>query len=177
MSDLPVVLVTGFGAFPGVDRNPTEVLVAAVDGAVVAGHRVVGRVLPVEYRRGPETAIELARALDARLVLGTGVAMSRGRPNWEVRGAWWPEGPADVGGATLTGLEGPREVRSTLVPGRAATFGAEPSIDAGGYVCNAWLYRVAQALDVPVGFLHVPAGGYPPHRLLTALASVLAGPR
>lgn len=171
------VLVTGFGSFPGVEHNPTEALVRSVDGAVVAGHRVVGRVLPVEYGAGPDAAIALASRVDARLVLGTGVASSRARPCWELRGVAWPEGPKDVAGATDTRLEGPRETWSTLAPGRAAAFGAIPSVDAGGYVCNAWLYRVSRALAVPVGFLHVPATGYPAHRLLTALASLLDGGR
>jgi pyroglutamyl-peptidase len=170
------VLVTGFGAFPGVEHNPSEVLARAVDGAVVAGHHVYGRVVAVEYVRGPEEAIALARELGVAAVLGTGVAMRRSTPSWELRGAWWPEGAADVAGSTVTGLVGAREVRSTLAVNRPAVFGAEASEDAGGYVCNAWLYRVAQALDVPVGFLHLPGQGYPAHQLLTALTALLAGP-
>lgn len=170
----PVVLVTGFGTFPGVAHNPTAALARAVDGAWVSGHRVRGLVLPVEYRRGPATAIEAARALGARAVLGTGVATLRARPCWELRGVRWSSGAADAAGEVATGLRGPDELRSGFAPARAAAFGAVPSTDAGAYVCNAWLYGVTAALDVPVGFLHVPAEGIPAHRFLTALAALLA---
>lgn len=171
---LPTVLVTGFGSFPGVPRNPTERLAHAVDGAIVAGHRVHGLVLPVEYERGPRLAIEAARALGARIVLGTGVAAGRAGPCWELVGVRVVAGPVDTAGSTATGLRGPARVATTLAPGRAATFAAAPSTDAGGYVCNAWVHAVASALPVPVGFLHVPADGYPAWRLLTALTAVVS---
>ncbi len=173
----PAVLVTGFGPFPGIPDNPSATLARAVDGAVVAGHRVRGLVLPVEYDAAPRLTVEAARACGARLVLGTGVAAGRARACWEVLGVRREEGAPDVGGATRTGLSGPARVPSTLAPDRAATFAAAASSDAGAYVCNAWLYAVTRALDVPVGFLHVPAGGYPAHTLLTALASVMSEDR
>ena len=175
-SDEPAtVLVTGFGAFPGVERNPSERLAQSVDGAVVAGHLVVSRVLPVAYGAGPDAAIDAARQLGARVVLGLGVASGRGRASWELRGVRYPHGPADVEGATLQGFPGPEETLATFAFARgAAAFGAEPSHDAGRYVCNAWLYRVSLALPVPVAFLHVPAEGYPRHQLLTGLSALLA---
>jgi pyrrolidone-carboxylate peptidase len=55
----------------------------------------------------------------------------------------------------------------------AEALGATCSDDAGGYVCNAWLHRVASTLAVPVGFVHVPAEGLPPDRLLHGLSALL----
>ena len=71
------VLVTGFGPFPGVSDNPTARLVRALDGLQIGRATVIGRVLPVSYRRGPEQAVRLARDHRAVLVVGTGVAASR----------------------------------------------------------------------------------------------------
>lgn len=171
------VLVTGFGPFPGVDDNPTAALARAVDGVRLGDAELVGRVLPVAWRRGPEEAIRLARELDAGLVLGLGVAANRDRVCVEVVGVRVDSGRPDVDGATEPGLDGPDRVRSTIEVGRlAAALGAVLSDDAGGYVCNAWLYRVASALTVPVGFVHVPAAGLPPDLLLDGLRALLARP-
>ena len=52
------VLVTGFGAFPGVPVNPTAAIARAVDGARLGPVEVMGIVLPVSYQRAPELTIE-----------------------------------------------------------------------------------------------------------------------
>ena len=169
------VLVTGFGAFPGVPENPTAALARAVDGARVGPATVIGRVLPVSYARGPDAAIAAARDERVSLVIGLGVATQRPGVCVERRGLRVAEGRPDVDGATACGLEGPDEVPSTVdVERLARALGATVSDDAGGYVCNAWLYRVAHALQVPVAFVHVPAAGLPAERLLAAVADLLA---
>ena len=49
------------------------------------------------------------------------------------------------------------------------------SEDAGGYVCNGWLYRVGRALpDTPVCFVHIPPTGLAPERLLEGLRGWLS---
>ncbi len=167
------VLVTGFGSFPGVASNPTEALARAVDGARVHGVPVVGRVLPVSFRRGPDEAIAWARAVDARLVVGLGVAVSRAEVCVERVGVRVLEGRPDADGETACLLDGPERVVATLDTARlAAALGATLSDDAGRYVCNAWLYRVTAALPVPVGFVHVPPAGLAPARLLAGLEAL-----
>lgn len=169
------VLVTGFGAFLGVQDNPTETLAHAVDGAVVAGVPVVGRVLPVTFAAGPSRAVALARALDARLVVGLGVAASRDRVMVEAVGRRGCSTSPDTDGVVLQDLgDGPDEVPATLDPARlAALLGATVSYDAGGYVCNAWAWTVPQALEVPAVFVHVPPSGLDAEVLLAALAAVV----
>ncbi len=168
------VLVTGFGSFPGVSTNPTERVAQAVDGQTVGGVRIIGRVLPVSFERGPSRAIALANELAPRLVLGLGVA---GRPTIcvERRGVRWAWSPTvDVDGGHECLLEGPDEIEATLDTQRLAeALEATLSDDAGDYVCNAWLYRVAQALDVPVGFVHVPPSGISVERLLSGIAALV----
>ena len=134
---------------------------------------VVGRVLPVSWQAGPDAASEAARQVGAQLVVGLGVAMQRGRVEVETVAVCQSDAKPDVDGVCDGGLEGPAEVRATLDCERLAdALGAELSRDAGRYVCNAWLYRVTRALDVPVGFVHVPASGMTAERLLRGLASL-----
>ncbi len=175
MADVRPVLVTGFGPFPSVAVNPTAAVAQAVDGAVVAGGvPVLGRVLPVSFARGPDLAVALAREHDAQLVVGLGVARRRSGVWVERRGVRVERSTVDVDGSDVCLLDGPDRVIATLDVDRfARILGAEVSDDAGRYVCNAWLYRVAQALPVPVGFVHVPAEGIEPTRLLDGIAALL----
>lgn len=164
------VLVTGFGPFPGVSDNPTAALARALDGMQIGAARVIGRVLPVSYRRGPAEAVRLARAHDARLVLGTGVAANRATVCVERVAVRMMAGRPDVDGLTDTGLVGDDRVNATIdTAGLAAALGALSSDDAGSYVCNAWLYRVVKELDVPVGFVHVPATGIAIERVVEGI--------
>ncbi len=173
------VLVTGFGAFPGVPRNPTAELAAALDGVRVAGHTIVGRVLPVSFQRGPDEAIALAVEHYASLVVGLGVATRRSVVCVESRGIRVAHDRLDVDGTGIClpeplRADGPPIVEATLdVQALAGALDARVSDDAGRYVCNAWLYRVAHALSVPVGFVHVPPAGLAPERLQRGLAALL----
>lgn len=172
------VLVTGFGAFPGVPDNPSGRVARAVDGARVGGAIVAGLELPVHWIEGPSAAVDAARRLDAALVLGLGVAVGRAGAWVERRGVRIEEGAADARGDVLPGMSGPGVVPATLDCDRlASALGAGLSDDAGRYVCNAWLYQVASALPVPVGFVHLPAEGLAPHRLLGGIRALLGGAR
>ena len=162
--------MTGFGSFSGVTDNPTESLAQALNGQMFAGHEIRGVVLPVSYARGPAEAIREAREFGADLVLGFGVAVNRTDVCVERIAVFVSDGDPDNDGETVAMSEGPERVRATLdVDGLAGALGASLSDDAGRYVCNAWLYKVTEALDVPVGFVHVPAAGLTPLDVLDAL--------
>ncbi len=169
-----MILVTGFGPFPGVAENASGRVARAVDGARIGGASIVGIELPVAYDEGPRRAVAAARALGAALVLGLGVAPGRAGLWVEREAHLVREGRKDVVGATDTGLQGAPVVRASLDVDRLArALGARLSDDAGAYVCNAWLYRVTSALEVPVGFLHVPLEGVAPHTLLGGLRALV----
>src|SRR5690606_41217688 len=71
------VLLTGFAPFAGECVNPSERIVAELDGTTIAGCRVVGAVLPVAFaatRRGTEDVLDLH---SPRLVLAIGPAGRR----------------------------------------------------------------------------------------------------
>ncbi len=169
-----MILVTGFGPFGDVVDNPAARLARAVHGQRAGGHTVVGLVIPVSYARGPSETIAVARALRPTLVLGIGVAVGRPGPEVERIGRRVADpSRADVDGVCLAQVAD-ADVRATIDARHLArALGARVSDDAGAYVCNAWLARVAGALPVPVGFLHVPSDGVAARRLLDALAQLV----
>ncbi|MEC7946485.1 MAG: hypothetical protein VX265_02890 [Myxococcota bacterium] len=172
------ILVHGFGPFLEVEDNPAARLACAVDGASIGGRAVVGEEIPVSYARGPAASIARARALDAALLIGVGVARSRSVVCVESRAVpLGHEHLADVDGVQLARLaaRGARSVQATgPVSKMAAALSGVVSADAGRYVCNAWLYQTVRALgeELPVLFLHVPPPGLAPEQLLAALETI-----
>ncbi len=174
--DLPnrsrTILVTGFGAFPGSPRNPTEGIVAhlrrqaprlarlGIDLRCVA--------LPVRYDELQGRLEKLACGLRPDAVLHLGVAGRRRRICVETHarnraGPLRPDAAGRCPAAVLVD-QGTLVLRSTfpsrrILPAlRAGGLRAQMSRDAGDYVCNATLYRsLAMALAPEVGFIHVPS--------------------
>ena len=67
------MLVTGFQSYGGRFLNPAEELVRALDGTVIAGERVRGIGMPVDYRRlGPSIAAAVEETRP-RAVIGFGL--------------------------------------------------------------------------------------------------------
>ncbi len=164
------LLLTGFGPFPGVETNPTQSLVEALDGAHCGEVTVRGVVLPVTYDGAVAETLSWAKTLEPVAVLGTGVAVRRDTVCMESTGRRHLGVRPDALGALPDRVEGPDEVRSGWdVEGFTSLLGAQRSEDAGDYVCNAWLYGVQRHLSVPVGFLHVPERGLDPDALVEAL--------
>ena len=166
------ILVTGFGAFPGVPSNPTAAILRALDrhrGRLARlGVALHGRLLPVRYEDADDTLRHAVAALRPDVILHLGVAARRKTVSVETRainraGPLHPDAarrtPRQVlepGAAHRLDARFPaaRVVAAMRAGGQAATL----SIDAGDYVCNATLYRsLARRLAPEVGFLHVPA--------------------
>ena len=171
-----MILIAGFGPFEDVRRNPAEALARAADGGRVCGQTLRGLILPVSYRRASAKTLALAD-LPLRAVIGVGVAMTREGVSLET-GADRPrrEARPDIDGATPPSFRGPARVEAGFsFPDFARGLGAVLSEDAGDYVCNAWLYQVQSALEIPVGFVHLPPSGLVLARFLAALEQTLSG--
>lgn len=172
-----VVLVLGFGPFGVVVDNPARRLALASTG-VVGACRVVGREMPVSYDRCEAVTLDAVRELAPAFVLGVGVARTRAVAELESvgRNAATTTEP-DVDGVALADHgHGPLELPVQHAEALARALGVPLSTDAGGYVCNSWLYRSLRA-GLPAAFLHVPLEGFAPDRLRNALAAfVLARP-
>ena len=166
--DAPRLLLTGFGAFESVERNPSGELAQALAG----DPGLVTRVLPVTFR-GCAQVLDDALAALPRLagVVCTGVhrgasfrlerraRASLGSARLDNAG----EDGAAVSGA-MGGGDGDLATSLDLVDLGAllAACGAREvqlSDDAGGYVCErAYRHALVRAAErgVPAVFLHVP---------------------
>lgn len=178
------VLVTGFGPFLDVSDNPSGRLARLVDGLSPApGVEVHGLELPVSFARAPRLTLEAISRLRPWLVIGTGVATLRSDVAVESLGRRRPlSARPDVDGIVLDDLDvdGPEHLRATADVSRlAVALGAVESEDAGGYVCNAWLYRVLRGLQElgpgrrpEVVFIHVPPSGLSPEALCRGIKAL-----
>lgn len=164
----------GFGPFGEVSDNPASRLVRALDGARVPAGVVRGVVMDVSYARCVEQTAAAVAVHAPVLLLGVGVAVGRAAPQLE-RVAYndVQQGTPDIDGACPRALElgGPAARTSTWAAPNAEAHGIGRSDDAGRYVCNAWLYRCLglTAGRIPTAFLHLPADGIEPARLLGLL--------
>jgi len=164
------LLITAFSAFPGVDENPTQVLLDSLgsheDPLLAAARKLL---LPTLYDVAPA---QLAAALDPmpRVIVMTGYSAKARGLVLERRSSnrCLPDRP-DASGNCARQLEVGTSVLATRVDvaallGTLRTEGiaAEVSEDAGGYVCNH-VYHAALAgpcvhENGPLAiFVHVPA--------------------
>jgi len=172
----PSILLTGFGAFPGVDTNATAELVpqlAAEARRRFPGHEILEAVLPVEWLLAPQRLQELVRDASPRLALHFGVSSAATGFQIELVGRNLCEARHDAAGKLPVTAQlvasGPAILASTLpaehIVRRLQRAGLPccTSNDAGGYLCNALLYHSltsAHASPEPFlsGFVHLPAG-------------------
>lgn len=171
----PVILLTGFGPFPGVPDNATARLVPHLAEAareLFPAYDVVAAILPTEWGAAPQTLTELLARPGTVLALHFGVSRQAEGFQIELIGRNRCSAVADAAGRLPAGPcvieDAPPELVSTLpakrIVERLDELGvpAHTSTDAGGYLCNALLYHslaAAGALEKPhlAGFVHLPA--------------------
>ena len=166
-----LILVTAFGPFPGVERNPSREVAAALEREPPPDVRIQSRELPVSFQGAP-LAIDAflddhAREHPAALV-GLGVQRrATFRLERRARGHYDSERPdndgfapvqlgLDVGGELSTRVDLERLAEALR---RAGAPAVEISTDAGGYVCERTYHQLllrGQELELPAVFLHVP---------------------
>lgn len=165
------MLLTGFEGYGGRAVNPAEEVVKALDGETVAGVRVAGRLLPVDFGQLEQRIGSLVEETRPRMILCLGL---------------WPGEPmirlervavnvadfeiADNAGNLLRQpvVEGGPVARAATLPLHAIQdcllaegIPARLSGSAGTFLCNTTLYHALAAaarLDPPppCGFLHLP---------------------
>lgn len=171
----PVVLLTGFGPFPGVERNASAELaltLARMGGERHLDVRFVADVVPVDWRHAPLRICALVSQHRPAVSLHFGVST---RATGFVIEAYaynatrhMPDENGQIAGS-IDLVSGDRPRRSATLPVRrivrdlrAAGFPAELSSDPGRYLCNAVLYHsLRQATRTQprlrAGFVHIPA--------------------
>ncbi|MGH8081096.1 MAG: pyroglutamyl-peptidase I [Lysobacter sp.] len=167
------VLLTGFAPFDGESENPSWDAVRALDGEILAGHRIAARRLPVAFGESLRELRALIDALRPALVLCVGQA--GGRPNMSIEriainvddariadnlGAQPVDVPIVDGGPDAYFSTLP--IKAMLASLLDAGIPAEISQTAGTYVCNHVFYGLMHALSqrgdtgIRGGFIHVP---------------------
>jgi pyroglutamyl-peptidase len=168
---LPVVLLTGFDPFGGEAINPSWLAASALDGEVIAGHRVVAMQRPTAFARAARALRAALRRHQPALVLCVGQAGGRACLSLE-------RVAVNVVDARIRDNDGAQPVDVPCVKGApAAYFGtlpvkamhralvdagipAEVSNTAGTFVCNHVFFVLMHALaahaSVRGGFMHIP---------------------
>ncbi len=172
-----VILLTGFGPFPGAPRNASSILVeelARAAGRRLPGFTVHAQTLPTEWKAGPERLAALLGDLSPAVTVHFGVSHRARGFVVETRARNTRQDVVDACGAApddacVTG-HGPQEMSATLPTGliverlRRRGLPVQLSRDAGGYLCNAILYhsladtraREAGPIASRRGFIHIP---------------------
>jgi len=166
----PLVLVTGFGPFPGVTENPSLAVARALELAPPPGVRVVARELPVTFEGAPRAVGESVADLERTpaVLLGLGVQPdSTFRLERRARGRL-EGGRADNEGRTASavGVDGGPDLETSLDLGlleEALRAAGAPEVthsgDAGSYVCERTYHALLMCgagAGVPALFLHLP---------------------
>jgi pyroglutamyl-peptidase len=163
--------VTGFGPFPGIPKNPSEVVAGAIARSPRWRHlgidirtvplsttyaALTGELLPAIRDFSPDVLLMIGVAgrsrdvrVETRAVNRTSILLpdaAKVRP-----GRWVTPGEAHL----RRSRSDPARQVATL---RRRGWRARASIDAGPYLCNA-SYFTALATPIPVLFVHIPRPG------------------
>ena len=181
---MKTVLVTGFEPFGGDAVNPSALAAQALDGKVIAVHRVVGAVLPCVFGKSLLMLLRELRRLKPELVLCVGLAGGRSGISVErvainIEDAIIPDNAGKQPLDRQVARSGPVAYWSTLPIKavvsalREAGLEAWVSQSAGTFVCNYLFYGLMRTLaktpTVRGGFIHVP---YLPEQIENSLPSM-----
>ena len=173
--DLPTVLLTGFGPFPTVAANATSLLVPRIAAAArerIPGVRFAMHILPTEWTASLDLLEALYLELHPSIALHFGVSGRARGFEIEVRGRNVCCQSEDAAGYMPVGQcitpDGPELLPASLPAShivarlRRRHLPARISRDAGGYLCNALLYRALELSrerrsPARSGFIHLPS--------------------
>lgn len=166
------LLLTAFGAFPGVARNPSERLVAQLQrqhGRRLARLGIDLRtiVLPVIFCRVGDELADHLMAVAPNAIILVGTAGRRPHISVELRAmnrltTLRPDASGRcsaarhvIAGAPFAFAARWPALRLCIAMNRAGAM-TRTSFDAGDYVCNQTLYMTLARTGLPAGFLHIP---------------------
>jgi|AntDeeMetageno50_2_1112565.scaffolds.fasta_scaffold00146_6 pyroglutamyl-peptidase len=167
------LLCTGYEPFGDHDENPSKQVAERLDGETVAGHEVVGAVLPVEFDRVGDELAGLVAEHDPDTVVATGLAGGRSAISVERVGinvddaVTVPDNAENAPHATPIVADGADAHLSTIpvvesvTAMLAAGIPARVSNSAGTHCCNHALYSLLEQFEqegreTPAGFVHLP---------------------
>lgn len=170
------ILLTGFGAFGGMDSNPTESLIEDIKSKTFKGAELFSILLPVQYDKSVEVLIKQVERIQPDIIISCGLYRSRSSISFEriainVKDVM-PEDPLPDRDGKMPIDEpinpnGPDGLFSNL-PIRTITdklvenqIPAYVSNTAGTFICNNTLYGILDYirmndLNCQAGFMHFP---------------------
>lgn len=166
------LLLTGFEPFLDFPVNPSEQIIRSLDGKIIGGYQVVGKVLPVEFAKSGPEIIRYFEEVQPDAVISLGLAGGRNCITIERVAVNCIDGEADNSGVRYQDApiikEGPAAYFSTLPIRkfieslRTEGYPAEISNTAGLYLCNNVMYHMLHTISlqnssIPSGFIHIPA--------------------
>jgi len=169
---MKTVLLTGFEPFGGAARNPSGEIARQLHGTVIAGHRVVGALLPCVFGGANRELKRQLRATQPALVICLGLAGGRAditpeRVAINVDDARIADNAGRQPVDRPIAKRGPAAYWSTLpikaivAALRRRGIAASVSQTAGTFVCNHVFYGLMHELrgqkKVRGGFIHVPS--------------------
>jgi len=168
------VLITGFGPFPGAPYNPTQPLVARLmrlRRPALADVELASHIFPVTYRAVDQELPKLLAKLRPQALLMFGLAARTAHVRIETRARnavtmLWPDAAqtrvrkGSIGLGPDAMMFGPHTAK-LLRAARAAGIDAQPSRDAGAYLCNYLSWRAIEAAGTDdhlqlAAFIHIP---------------------
>lgn len=172
------ILLTGFTPFPGVDVNPSALIVQEIANQRYPGLEIIAEVLPTAYDTAGARVEALIGEQRFDAVVCLGVAQSRSAISLERvarnrDSTAKPDNDGAIRENTPIVQDGAETYPATLPLERFQVALAQQGIpveysdDAGAYVCNHVFYRARHALErpgqlIPCGFIHVPGIGDDP---------------
>lgn len=166
------LLLTGFEPFLGFEINPTEAVVKNLDGKQIGKFTIIGKILPVDFKKGPEQLLKHMEEINPDAVISLGLAAGRTHITPERIAINCQDGEPDNNGVQLTdhpidpngpdGYFSKLPIRKIVNQLNKAGLPAEISNTAGTYLCNNVMYSMIHDLvkrekDIPAGFIHIPA--------------------
>ena len=165
-------IITGFEPFGDYAYNPVQDLAQEMNGKRAGGFEVIGLVLPCTYYGAFQLLTERMDRFSPDLVIGSGLASRVRCIRFEAFGRNVMNGKyADADGRKPDNqpiVNGGKEFYPTNVNNvhladslNGAGIPAEVSVDAGGFICNSFIYLTArkiseEQLPVKFAFFHTP---------------------
>ncbi|HSI68348.1 MAG TPA: pyroglutamyl-peptidase I [Planococcus sp. (in: firmicutes)] len=166
------LLLTGFEPFLDYTVNPTMKIIEELDGVLIGGYRVEGKVMPVDFTSSGAKMLGWITELQPDAVISLGLAAGRFKITPERIAINFKDGPVDNEGNRPVdepiqkkgepGYLSTLPIRKMVDRLKAEGLPADVSNTAGAYLCNNVMYESlhyanAQKPDMPAGFIHIPA--------------------
>ncbi|TDL30458.1 pyroglutamyl-peptidase I [Jeotgalibacillus sp. S-D1] len=166
------LLLTGFEPFLQFTTNPTMEIVQSLNGTIINGYNIIGRIMSVDFTRSGKEMLNYYEETQPDAVISLGLAGGRTKITPERIAINCNDGDRDNSGNKPAGEkiipDGPDGLFSTLPIQKMVEslkeqgYPAGISNTAGTYLCNHVMYQMLYTLNqdhhqIQSGFIHIPA--------------------